>query len=87
MTYSVLFRSGAKKDLRRIPAALRKRIEEALAILKSDPTPNGCRKLFGYENCYRLRVGDYRIIYELAVEIRIVEVARIRDRKEAYRGL
>jgi mRNA interferase RelE/StbE len=45
----------------------------------------GCRKLEGLRNSWRIRVGDYRIIYEIADEVRIVRVYRVRHRREAYR--
>lgn len=75
------------KDWRRLPAQFRKYIEKRLAELKINPLPAGCRLLQGHDHYYRIRVGDYRIIYELKTEVRIVSIIRIRDRKDAYRGL
>ncbi len=87
MTYTIIFRPGVIKEIRKIPLLFRRKIEMALTLLKTDPVPLGCRKLDGFKNGYRLRVGDYRIIYELKAEVRIVAVSRIRHRKDVYRGL
>ena len=58
---------------------------DALRGLATNPRPSGCRKLSGGGNDWRIRVGDYRIIYEIADEIRIVRVNRVRHRRDAYR--
>ena len=53
--------------------------------LATDPRPTGCRKLVGSENDWRIRVGNYRVIYEIADEVRIVRIVRVRHRKDSYR--
>ena len=53
--------------------------------LASNPRPRGCRKLVGAGNDWRVRVRDYRIIYEIADTIRVVRIMRIRHRREVYR--
>lgn len=87
MTYTVIFRPSIKRDLRRLPRFVQRRVEELLIVLRSDPFPEGYRALAGYDHVYRLRVGEYRIIYEVRTEIRIIGVLRIRHRKDAYRRL
>jgi mRNA interferase RelE/StbE len=57
----------------------------AIRGLANDPRPSGCRKLSGSKHDWRIRVGDYRVVYEIADEIRIVRVNRVRHRREVYR--
>jgi mRNA interferase RelE/StbE len=71
--------------LRRLPQDARGRIVEAVNRLADNPQPNGSKKLKDSEDSYRIRVGDYRVIYELLGEIRIVFIQRVRHRKDVYR--
>jgi mRNA interferase RelE/StbE len=57
----------------------------AIQALARNPRPPGCRKLAGSKNDWRIRVSDYRVVYEVADEIRIVRVNRVRHRREVYR--
>ncbi len=61
------------------------RVANALRSLASDPRPVGSRKLAGTKHDWRIRVGAYRVIYEIADSIKVVRVYRIRHRREAYR--
>lgn len=83
--YQVLVERAAEKDLKRLSASIRSRIAIALRGLAENPRPSGCRKLAGTKHDWRIRVGDYRIIYEIADVIRVVRVQRIRHRREVYR--
>jgi len=83
--YEILVERSAEKDLKRIAAEIRPKLVAAIRPLASDPRPTGCRKLVGSENDWRIRVGNYRVIYEIADEIRIVRIIRIRHRKDSYR--
>jgi len=83
--YRVLLERGAEKDLSRLSGKLHDRIISALQALANNPRPPGCRKLAGSKNDWRIRVADYRIIYEIADEIRVVRVNRVRHRREVYR--
>ena len=80
----VLERS-AEKDLRRLPELIHDRIVRAINTLSRNPRPQGCRKLSGGENDWRIRVGDYRVIYEIADAHKMVRVNRVRHRREVYR--
>lgn len=75
---------GAEKDLTRLSVEIRDRLIAAIKGLELDPRPAGCRKLVGGKHDWRIRVGDYRVIYEIAGEIRIVRVNRVRHRREVY---
>jgi mRNA interferase RelE/StbE len=71
--------------LNRLAPDVHDRIVEALQKLARNPHPTGCRKLAGTENDWRIRVGDYRVIYEIADAVREVRVHRVRHRREVYR--
>ena len=73
------------KDLRRIPREAVSRIVAAVAKLAEEPLPHGSEKLTGSERTYRIRVGDYRVVYELLRDAKIVEIQRVRHRKDVYR--
>lgn len=83
--YRVLLERAAEKDLSRLSSETHNRIIGAIQGLAANPRPSGCRKLVGSKNDWRIRVGDYRVIYEIADEIRIVRINRVRHRREVYR--
>ena len=83
--YQVLIERSAEKDLKKIAAEERPKLATAMRDLANEPRPTGCRKLVGSENDWRIRVGNYRFIYEIADEVRIVRIVRIRHRTISYR--
>ena len=83
--YAVSFRRSAEKDLHRLDATVQRRVIKAVEGLASSPRPSGCKKLQGSEDTYRIRVGDYRVIYSVDDSILIVAIERIRHRREVYR--
>jgi mRNA interferase RelE/StbE len=83
--YRVFLERAAEKDLNRLSSEIHDRIISAIRKLANAPRPLGCRRLSGSKNDWRIRVGDYRVIYEIADEIRIVRVSRVRHRREVYR--
>jgi mRNA interferase RelE/StbE len=83
--YEVYLERAAERDLRRLPAETFHRIVPRIRALAEDPRPMGCRKLTGSENDWRIRIRDYRVIYEIDDDERVVRVFRIRHRREAYR--
>ena len=83
--YHLLLERSAEKDLARLSSEIHDRILAAIKALAANPRPPGCRKLAGSKHDWRIRVGDYRVIYEIADEIRIVRVHRVRHRREVYR--
>jgi mRNA interferase RelE/StbE len=87
MTYTVLFTRQADKDLGRISPPDRTRIIRKAMRLAHDPRPKGVKKLIGEEDLYRIRIGDYRVVYEILDRIVTVTVVRIRHRRDAYKGL
>jgi len=85
MPYSVELTPNAVRDLGRLDASIAQRLRQALYNLENDPRPHGYRKMAGQKLQYRIRVGDYRIIYECHDDSRQVVVKTIRHRREAYR--
>ncbi len=85
MAYRLLLRPAAQRDLGRLPSAILGRVERAIERLKENPHPPGCKKLSGFENEWRVRVGDYRILYLIDYAQQEIRVARVAHRREAYR--
>ena len=83
--FSIQWRSSTKKDIRSLPRQEVARIVAAVAELAGEPLPHGAQKLSGAERTYRIRVGDYRVIYEVFSDSRIVDIQRVRHRKDVYR--
>ena len=84
MTYEIKILRGAQKQLEALPAKEYKAVKAKIAILAENPRPLGCEKLKDRSG-YRVRQGNYRIIYEIYDKILTVEVVRIGNRKDAYR--
>ena len=83
--YEVLIERRAEHDLRQFPATVFRRVTDHLRTLADNPRPPGCRKITGAKSDWRIRVGDYRVLYEIDEKSKIVRVMRIRHRREAYR--
>lgn len=83
--YRVLLERGAEKDLSRLSSRIHQDVITAIQALANNPRPSGCRKMAGSKNDWRIRVGDYRVIYEIGDAIRVVRVNRVRHRREVYR--
>lgn len=86
MAYRIEIKRPARKMLLALPQAHRSRIAEAIEPLADDPRRPGTRKLTGSASLYRLRVGDYRVIYEVQDEKLILVVVKVGHRREVYRG-
>lgn len=85
MPYRVLFKPSAARELNRLPLALTERIERAIDALVAEPRPASVKKLQGAANLWRVRVGDYRIVYEIHDREIVIVVLRIAHRKDVYR--
>ena len=83
--YSLVIERAAEKDMQRLPEDVHDRVSEAILQLKSNPRPHGSKKLTGMAGSWRIRVGDYRVLYDIADAVRIVRVYRVRHRKDVYR--
>lgn len=83
--YVVRFTKRADRDLDRLPGDLRVRAIRMIESLAGNPRPNGSIKLSGKEDMYRIRVGDYRIIYEVQDKVLLILVLRVGHRRDVYR--
>ena len=83
-SYSVSLKRSVLKDLEPLPARDRARVLERIGALADDPRPPGCEKLSALER-YRVRVGDYRIVYAIEDEALVVWVVRVGHRRDVYR--
>ena len=83
--YFVALLPAARRDLKRLPTEVHQRIVAAVSKLEENPRPPGSKKLVGSENEWRLRVGDYRVLYAVEDADRQVLIARVAHRREAYR--
>ncbi len=83
-SYHVALTSSAAKELKRLSGQLIARIVPRLENLASNPRPPGCKKLKGGDKEWRVRVGDYRVVYTIDDQKLLVEVTRIRHRRDVY---
>ena len=83
-SYRIELKKSAAKEIEQLPSVVLKRIIKKIESLATNPRPQGCKKLSGEEK-YRVRVGQYRILYEIMDEVLIVYVVKVSHRKEVYR--
>ena len=81
--YKVLIERGAERDLNKLGTKMRNRIIAHLLILKNNPRANA-KKLKSSDNAWRIRIGDFRIIYEIDDKFRTVKIYRIKHRSKVY---
>jgi mRNA interferase RelE/StbE len=85
MSYTLLFKPSAKREFDRLERGVQKRISQALTRIAEDPHLRGSKQLKDSDGALRVRVGDYRIVYEVWEEKIVVLVLRIGHRREVYR--
>ena len=83
--YSVVFARSARRELEALPTSVVERVFPRIESLANVARPAGCRKLSGQRNLWRLRIGDYRVVYSVDDLRRIVEINAVRHRRDAYR--
>jgi len=83
--YKVEWKPSALRDLKRLEGQVVERIIGAVEALASNPFPSGARKLRGSQQSYRVRVGDYRVVYEVVQSRLLIYIVHARHRKDAYR--
>lgn len=84
-SYDVQWKTSAEKELRSIDRQQIPRVVSAVEALADNPFPSNCRKLRGSERDYRIRVGDYRVIYQVDSKSKLVVIYHVRHRGEGYR--
>jgi mRNA interferase RelE/StbE len=85
VTYSVEFSKGARKQFIKLPIDVQKRIQTKINDLAIEPRPNRVKKLEGDDNSYRIRVGEYRVVYEREDDVLIVTIIKVKHRSEVYK--
>lgn len=86
MAYQVSILPAALRQLAKLPRIVQERIQPRMDALRDDPRPPGTKALAGLRGFYRLRVGDYRVLYEIRDKILTVLVVRVGHRREVYRN-
>jgi len=84
MRYEIEFRPSARKELRKLPHRDQVRLVRAVEKLAENPRPPGVKKLRGEDDLYRIRAGDYRIVYQIQDDRLVVLVVRIGHRRDVY---
>ena len=82
--YSVRFVRSARKELEQLPDAALQRVFPKIEALAENPRPPGCKKLRGATDLWRIRVGNYRVVYQVADAVLLVEIRAVGDRKDVY---
>ncbi len=83
--YQITFKSSAAKEFKKLPLSIKKRIRDAINQLRENPRPSGVVKLKGEEGLFRIRVGDYRVVYEIEDTDKKLCVTRVRHRQDVYK--
>jgi len=86
-SYNIIFKPSIEKDLRPLPKSVIARVLKQIEALRDDPLPGGSAKLAGAEQLYRIRVGDYRVVYGIDKEAKQVTIHYVRHRRDVYRKL
>lgn len=84
-SYEIRWKNSAEQDLRKISSAQIPQIIKAIESMVNNPFPPQHRKLRGSERDYRIRVGDYRVIYQVESKTKVIVIYHVRHRREAYR--
>jgi len=83
--YKVVFIRSARRELEKLPSQISNRILQKIELLEKEPRPKGCKKLQSPENLWRIRIGDYRVIYSINDKKQQIKIWIIRHRSDAYR--
>lgn len=84
MTYQVQISPAALRQLRKLDSPAKRRIQAAIELLSNEPRPSGAKKLVGGEEAWRVRTGDYRIVYEIHDNVLLVLVLAVGRRRDTY---
>ena len=85
MQYRIEWKPSAARAFRKLPRQVQDRIRPRVDVLASNPRPDGVKKLEGDENAWRIRVDEFRVVYEIHDAVLMVIVLRVANRREAYR--
>ena len=85
MAYAIEFVPSARRELRKLPREVQLKLNQRIDSLSLDPRPRGSKKLKGGDELWRIRMGDYRVVYEVRDKVLLVLVVRVAHRREVYR--
>ncbi len=85
MTYQIELTNGTLKQLKKLPSDIRERIDFKIQELAVNPRPDQVKKLESELSLYRIRVGDYRVIYQIQDDVLLIIVVKVKHRREVYR--
>ena len=83
--YTIVFARSARKELQALDPTVARRVLRRIESLATTPRPPGCKKLEGSDNLWRIRIGDWRVIYGVDDGKRVVDISAVRHRRDAYR--
>ncbi|MDJ0762988.1 MAG: type II toxin-antitoxin system RelE/ParE family toxin [Myxococcota bacterium] len=83
--YAIEIGPAAERSLKKLSADIQKRIIKAILKLEKQPRPAGVKKLSGEDDIYRIRVRDYRVIYQIRDDVLVIVVVRVGHRRDVYR--
>lgn len=84
MTYKVVLKPAAQRQLKKLSPTIQGELVTTIEKLREDPRPSGCKKLKGRQNQYRIRLGNYRVIYGIEDSILVVRVIKVGHRRDVY---
>jgi mRNA interferase RelE/StbE len=82
--FEIKWKTSAKKELRNLDKSVILKILEAVKSLANNPYPHGVKKIQGTEHTYRIRMGDYRVVYSIESSVLLIEIVRVGHRKKIY---
>ena len=82
--YLVEYTPAAARQIRKLNKIIQARLKSKIAMLSENPRPQGSKKLKGFENSYRIRVGDYRVIYKIHDDVLLVLIMKVGPRRDIY---
>lgn len=85
MNYTIEIKQSAKKELAQLPKHIAEKIIRQIRGLANNPKPKGYKKMVGTENAYRIRMGNYRVIYSIFNQQLVIQVIKIGHRKDVYK--
>jgi mRNA interferase RelE/StbE len=85
VAYTVQFKPQALRQLEKLPRDIQKKLAGKIEALRDDPFPSGCKKMAAVPDAWRVRVGDYRIVYQVHQKVSLVLALTVGHRKDVYR--
>jgi mRNA interferase RelE/StbE len=87
MPYRILFKPAVQRQFRKLPRDIQRQLAPKIDALAEDPRPSGIKKLSRTRSLYRLRSGNFRIVYEIQDDVLLILIIKIGHRKDIYRNL